>query len=192
MKRVLVFATNNAHKLQEVQQLIGDDFILKRLSDVGFTDDIPETGNTFEENSLQKSRCIYIKLKVDCFADDSGLEVEALNNEPGVFSAHYSGSRDSEKNLRLVLENMEGQSNRRARFRAVISLIIGGESYLFEGTVDGTIRTEPSGIDGFGYDPIFVPEGHDITFSEMSMEDKNKISHRGRAMAELINFLKSI
>jgi XTP/dITP diphosphohydrolase len=191
MKKVLVFATNNAHKLYEVQQLIGESFILKGLNDIGFSDDIPETGRTFEENSMQKSKCIYEHFKLDCFADDSGLEVEALNNAPGIFSARYSGTRDSLQNLELVLKKLEGESNRKARFRAVITLIIDGEVNVFEGLVAGTIRTAPSGTEGFGYDPIFQPEGYEVTFSEMSTEEKNKISHRGKAMAKLVDFLNS-
>ncbi len=191
MKKLLVFATNNAHKLQEVQQLIASNFILKSLSDIGFNDDIPETGSTFEENSVQKSRFIYDRFNFDCFADDSGLEVEALNNEPGVFSAGYSGTRDSQKNMQSVLEKLEGKINRKAQFRAVISLIIKGEVHLFEGVVKGTIRAEPSGTAGFGYDPIFQPEGYEVTFSEMSIQEKNNISHRGKAMAKLVDFLNS-
>ena len=191
MKRVLVFATNNAHKLQEVQQLVGEKVTLKSLNDIGFDEEIPETGTTFEENSLQKCVCIYNRFNMDCFADDSGLEVEALNNEPGVYSAHYSGSRDDRKNLELVLKKLAGTINRKARFRAVISLIIDGKVRVFEGVVNGIIRDKVSGAAGFGYDPVFQPEGYDITFAEMNLEEKNKISHRGRAMTKLVEYLNS-
>ena len=191
MKKVLVFATNNQHKLEEVQQLVGEGVQLRSLNDINCTEDIPETGATFEENAVQKSCFIYERYKIDCFADDSGLEVEALNNEPGVYSARYSGSRDSEANLQLVLDKMKGITNRKARFRSVISLIIDGNAYLFEGTADGEIRHEKAGSAGFGYDPIFQPEGYDITFAEMDMVQKNRISHRGKAIARLVKFLDS-
>lgn len=191
MKKVLVFATNNQHKLEEVQQLVGEGVQLRSLNDINCTEDIPETGATFEENAVQKSCFIYERYKIDCFADDSGLEVEALNNEPGVYSARYSGSRDSEANLQLVLDKMKGITNRKARFRSVISLIIDGNVYLFEATADGEIRHEKAGTAGFGYDPIFQPEGYDITFAEMDMVQKNRISHRGKAIARLVKFLDS-
>jgi len=191
MRKILVFATNNQHKLEEVQQLVGEGFQLRSLNDINCTEDIPETGATFEENAVQKSCFIYERYKIDCFADDSGLEIEALNNEPGVYSARYSGSRDPEVNLQLVLDKMKGITNRKARFRSVISLIIDGNAYLFEGTADGEIRHEKAGSAGFGYDPIFQPEGYDITFAEMDMVQKNRISHRGKAIARLVKFLDS-
>lgn len=189
MKKNLIFATNNAHKLEEVQQMIGDQFFLKSLSDIACFEDIPETGNTFEENAVQKAEFVYQRYHVDCFADDSGLEVEALGNEPGVYSARYSGSRDSETNLQLVLDKLEGLSNRKARFRSVIALSLDGKNFIFEGVVNGTIRSERAGIEGFGYDPIFQPDGYPVTFAEMSLEQKNKISHRGLAIAKLVEFL---
>ncbi|HEX7367489.1 MAG TPA: non-canonical purine NTP diphosphatase [Pelobium sp.] len=191
MKHQLVFATNNQHKLDEVQLKVGDAFEIISLKAIGCEEDIEETGVTLEENASIKSQYVYQNYQADCFADDTGLEIFALNNEPGVYSARYSGSRDFTKNMDLVLEKMQGKTDRSARFRTVISLIIKEEEHLFEGIVNGKIRTEKSGKDGFGYDPIFEPEGYDITFAEMSLEEKNIISHRGRAMEKLINFLKS-
>ncbi|RXF67899.1 non-canonical purine NTP diphosphatase [Arcticibacter tournemirensis] len=190
--RTLIFATNNKHKLEEVQALTGNRFKLKTLEEIGCFDDIPETGHTFRENASQKSHYLAANFKVDCFADDSGLEVDALNGAPGVYSARYSGTRDSEKNLQLVLEKMKGKEDRKARFRCVISLIINGKEYFFEGTVEGTIAHEKSGTDGFGYDPIFTPEGYSKTFAEMDPEEKNAISHRGQAVNALISFLNKI
>ncbi|MBC7913559.1 MAG: RdgB/HAM1 family non-canonical purine NTP pyrophosphatase [Pyrinomonadaceae bacterium] len=188
--RTIVFATNNPHKLQEVQAMIGDKFKLKSLNDIGCTDDIPETGVTFEVNASQKSRYIYTKFNVDCFSDDSGLEVDALMGEPGVYSAHYSGSRDTETNLNLVLEKLGTNINRKARFRCVISLLLNGKEYFFEGSVEGEITPSRSGQAGFGYDPIFQPDGYPLTFAEMAADVKNGISHRGRAIAKLADFLE--
>ncbi|MGX5688649.1 non-canonical purine NTP diphosphatase [Arcticibacter tournemirensis] len=190
--RTLIFATNNKHKLEEVQALTGNRFNLKTLEEIGCFDDIPETGHTFRENASQKSHYLAANFKVDCFADDSGLEVDALNGAPGVYSARYSGTRDSEKNLQLVLEKMKSKEDRKARFRCVISLIINGKEYFFEGTVEGTIAHEKSGTDGFGYDPIFTPEGYSKTFAEMDPDEKNAISHRGQAVNALISFLNKI
>ena len=187
--KTLVFATNNLHKLEEVQSIIGNSFQLKSLSDIGCQADIPETGTTFEHNASQKSRYIFEHFQTDCFSDDSGLEVDALDGEPGVDSAHYSGSRDTETNMQLVLDKMADNPNRRARFRCVISLILEGNEYFFEGSVEGSITQERSGKSGFGYDPIFKPAGYEKTFSEMSSEEKNKISHRARAMSKLVAFL---
>ena len=187
----LVFATNNAHKLEEVQQMVGDKFVLKSLADIGCDDDIPETGVTFQENAQQKTDYLFQKYQVDCFGDDSGLEIDALNGEPGVYSARYSGSRDMEKNIDLVLEKLQGQENRKARFKTVISLFLDGEQHFFEGTVEGRIIASRTGTEGFGYDPIFIPEGYDQTFAEMSLEEKNKISHRSQAVAKLVGFLSS-
>ena len=189
--KTLVFATNNKHKLEEVQAMIGDKFRLKTLEEIGCFDDIPETGITFRENASQKSNYLFKNFGVDCFADDSGLEVDALGGEPGVFSARYSGSRDSEKNLDLVLQKMTGQSNRTARFRCVISLILDNEEYFFEGTAEGAITTERNGAEGFGYDPIFLPDGYTQTFAEMSQEEKNAISHRAKAISRLVEFLEN-
>lgn len=189
--KTLVFATNNKHKLEEVQAMIGDKFRLKTPEEIGCFDDIPETGITFRENASQKSNYLFKNFGVDCFADDSGLEVDALGGEPGVFSARYSGSRDSEKNLDLVLQKMTGQSNRTARFRCVISLILDNEEYFFEGTAEGAITTERNGAEGFGYDPIFLPDGYTQTFAEMSQEEKNAISHRAKAISRLVEFLEN-
>jgi XTP/dITP diphosphohydrolase len=186
----LVFATNNQHKLEEVQAIVGDDFQLKSLKDIGCNADIPETGTTFWENASQKSRYIFDHFQVDCFSDDSGLEVDGLNGEPGVYSAHYSGSRDTETNMQLVLNKLLDNPNRTARFRCVISLIMDGIEHFFEGAVEGSICYERSGKAGFGYDPIFKPQGFDRTFSEMSAEEKNSVSHRAKAMAKLVEFLK--
>lgn len=188
--RELVFATNNQHKTQEVRSLLLNEYNILNLNDIGCSVDIPETGSTFAENATLKSSYVATHYHLDCFADDSGLEVEALNQEPGIFSARYSGIKDDQKNLMLVLKKMEGQTNRRARFRTVISLIRGEENFLFEGVVNGLIRTEPAGAQGFGYDPIFEPEGYHVTFAEMSMDQKNQISHRALAMKKLISFLK--
>jgi XTP/dITP diphosphohydrolase len=186
----LVFATNNQHKLEEVQAIIGDNFQLKSLKEIGCNADIPETGTTFNENASQKSKYIFEHFQVNCFSDDSGLEVDALDGEPGVYSAHYSGSRDSETNMQLVLDKLGNNPNRTARFRCVISLILDGKEHFFEGAVEGSIAHERSGKAGFGYDPIFKPRGYEVTFSEMSPEEKNSISHRAKAMAKLVEFLK--
>jgi len=169
---------------------MGDKFQLKTLEEVGCFEDIPETGNTFEANASQKSRFIYEKFGLNCFSDDSGLEVDALDGEPGVFSARYSGSRDPETNLQLVLDKLHGKTERSARFRCVISLILNGEEYFFEGSVEGEITKERSGNAGFGYDPIFRPAGFDVTFADMNSDEKNSISHRGKAIEQLVNFLK--
>ena len=188
----LVFATNNQHKLEEVQQLIGSKFHLKSLADIHCWDDIPETGTTFEENAGQKSKYIFDRFALNCFADDSGLEVDALNNEPGIYSARYSGTRDSEQNMYLVLEKLGNSTNRKARFVTVISLLMDGKEYLFEGTINGQIAHRPSGKKGFGYDPIFIPDGYAITFADLDSSEKNRISHRARAMQKLIEFLNTI
>lgn len=186
----LIFATNNAHKLEEVQAMVGDKFILKSLADIGCTDDIPETGITFQENAQQKTDYLRSRYQVDCFGDDSGLEVDALNGEPGVYSARYSGSRDMEQNIDLVLSKLRDSSNRTARFKTVISLFLQGEQHFFEGSVEGRIIDQRIGTEGFGYDPIFIPNGYIQTFAEMSLAEKNKISHRAKAIAKLVAFLK--
>lgn len=187
----LIFATNNAHKLSEVQALLGDAFTLVTLHECGITEDIPETAETLEGNALQKARYIYEKLGADCFADDTGLEVDALGGAPGVRSARYAtDGHDFAANNRLLLKNMEGVTDRSAHFRTVIALILNGKEYLFEGRVEGAIAEAESGSEGFGYDPLFVPSGEIITFAQMSAEAKNAISHRGRAVAELVKFLK--
>lgn len=187
----LVFASNNQHKVDEVQAMIGSNIILKSLNDIGCHDEIPETGDTFAENAGQKSRYVYSQYHMDCFADDSGLEIDALSGDPGVNSAHYSGSRNFEDNMSLVLERLTGKTDRKARFKTVISLIIGGKEHLFEGSIEGIISQQRSGSKGFGYDPIFVPEGYGISFAEMTADEKNRISHRARAMEKLIRFLNS-
>ena len=189
--RKLIFATNNAHKLGEVQALLGDTFTLVTLRECGITEDIPETADTLEGNALQKARYVYEKTGLDCFADDTGLEVDALGGAPGVHSARYAtDGHDFAANNRLLLKNLEGITDRTARFRTVIALILDGVEYTFEGRVEGTIATAESGSEGFGYDPLFVPSGEIITFAQMSAEAKNAISHRGRAVAKLVNFLK--
>lgn len=189
----LILATNNRHKLEEVAQMTGNKIDLLTLADIGFTGDIDETGSTFTENALIKSRFIYDRYNVNCFADDSGLEIYALNGEPGVYSARYSGVHgDHDANMDKVLKNLQGVHNRSARFRTVISLIWDGKEYFFEGTVEGTIRQERAGNGGFGYDPIFEPLGHTVTFAQMSLEEKNAISHRARALDGLVKFLETI
>ncbi len=191
MKKLeLVFATNNAHKLEEVQAIVGDKFILKSLSDIDCQDDIPETGVTFQKNAQQKTDYLVNKYGLYCFGDDSGLEVDALNGEPGVYSARYSGSRDMEKNIDLLLEKLGDNPNRNARFKTVISLYLNEQQHFFEGTIEGQIIKERRGEKGFGYDPIFIPNGYDKTFAEMSAEEKNAISHRAIAVGKLAEFLK--
>jgi len=186
----LVFATNNRHKLEEVQARINGQITLLSLDDIGCSDDIAETGLTFAENASLKSHYIFDKYKLNCFGDDSGLEIDALNGEPGIYSARYAGTHGNHQaNIDLVLKKLEGVQNRSARFKTVISLLWNNEEYFFEGVVGGTIRTERSGNEGFGYDPIFEPLGYNITFAQMSMEQKNSISHRGRAVDLLIAFL---
>lgn len=191
MHRDIVFATNNAHKLCEIRRIIGERFRVLSLSDIGCNDDIPETGMTLEENALMKARYVKEHYGYDCFADDTGLLVDALGGAPGVFSARYAGGEghDSEANMRLLLQNMDDKDNRSARFRTVIALIEGDVEHLFKGECEGTITRERSGTDGFGYDPIFLPEGYNLTFAQMSPDEKNAISHRGRAVSKLISYL---
>ncbi len=187
----IIFATNNAHKLSEVQALLGDKFRLVTLRDCGITEDIPETADTLDGNASQKSHYLHDRVGRNCFADDTGLEVEALGGEPGVRSARYAtDGHDFEANNRLLLKNLEGVTNRKARFRTVISLILDGEEHLFEGIVEGRIAESEAGCGGFGYDPLFIPDGYDCTFAEMSADEKNAISHRGRAVQKLVKFLK--
>jgi len=189
----LVFASGNEHKVYEVAKKLGGSIPLKGLHDIGCTTDLPETSDTLEGNARQKARYVWEHFGVNCFADDTGLEVFALDMAPGVYSARYAGEqRSSTDNMRLLLENLKNQSDRSARFRTVICLILEGEEYLFEGTVQGTIRHEPNGTEGFGYDPVFEPSGYAITFAEMSIEEKNIISHRGKAIAALRDFLASL
>ena len=189
----LVFATNNRHKLDEVRAIVGDRVEVLSLNDIGCYDDIPETADTLQGNALIKARYIHEKFGVDCFADDTGLEVEALDGAPGVYSARYAGEEcDSEANMQKLLQNLTGKSNRNAQFRTVIALIIKGEEKLFNGIVKGTITEEKRGNSGFGYDPVFVPEGFSESFAQMSGDMKNSISHRYRATRELSNYLKEI
>lgn len=189
----IVFATNNAHKLDEVRQVVGDKFALVSLRECGIVEDIPENEPTLEGNALAKVRYIYERTGADCFADDTGLEVDALGGEPGVRSARYAtDGHDDEANKRLLLERLQGVENRAAQFRTAVALIMGGKEYLFEGIVRGRIATEQHGEGGFGYDPLFVPEGYDRTFAQMSAEEKNAISHRGRAVRKLAEFLQNL
>ena len=204
----IVFATNNKHKLDEIRDILGPSFEVLSLNDLGCHEDIPETGTTLEENALQKAQYIYDKYHCNVFADDTGLEVEALGGEPGVYSARYAAiknpnaqSHDSEANMTTLLKELQGKDNRKARFRTVIALILtptsggqggrqGGRSYLFEGIVEGEIIRERRGGEGFGYDPIFQPKGYDKTFAELGTDIKNKISHRANAVAKLAAHLK--
>ena len=190
----LVFATNNAHKLKEMQKITAATEVeIVSLADIDCHDDIPETADTLEGNALQKARYIKEHYGYDCFADDTGLEVEALNNAPGVYSALYAGpGHDSEANMNKLLHEMEGKENRKARFRTVIALILNGEEHLFEGIVNGFITLEKKGTTGFGYDPIFQPESYEQTFAELGEDIKNNISHRALATKKLANFLSTL
>lgn len=188
----LVFATNNAHKLREVSSMLGTDYELLSLKEIGCNVDIPETADTFQGNALQKAQYVKEHFGYDCFADDTGLEVEALGGEPGVYSARYAGpGHDSQANVKKLLTNLSGIENRRAQFRTVVALIKDGETHYFEGIVKGRIDTECHGDGGFGYDPVFIPEGYDQSFAELGDEVKNTISHRARAVAQLVAFLKA-
>lgn len=192
MKQI-VFATNNKHKLEEIRSILDNALNILSLDDINCHEDIPETGSTIEENALIKARYIKEKYGYDCFADDTGLEIKSLNNEPGVYSARYAGNdHNSEKNMQKVLENLKGKNDRSAYFRTCIALITGNNEYLFEGKIEGEIITEKKGESGFGYDPIFVPDGYTQTFAELGNDIKNKISHRALAVKKLINFLQSI
>lgn len=188
----LVFATNNQHKLEEARAITAGKFELLSLADIDCHDDIPETAPTLEGNALIKARWIFDRYGFDCFADDTGLMVDALGGEPGVLSARYAGpGHDSEANMRKLLANMEGKADRKAHFSTAVALILDGKEYLFEGRVDGTIASEPGGENGFGYDPIFVADETGRRFAEMTSEEKNSISHRGRAMRKLAEFLEN-
>ncbi len=196
MKRI-VFATNNQHKLQEIREILSPEFEIVSLKEIGCHEDIPETGNTLEENALQKARYVSERYHISCFADDTGLEVEALEGAPGVHSARYAEGtdHDSEANMTKLLRELEGKENRQARFRTVIALIELGEDdtenvHLFEGIVEGHISTERQGNEGFGYDPIFVPEGYEKSFAALGETIKNHISHRARAVKKLADHLK--
>ena len=190
MKKKFVFATNNAHKLEEVTAILGDKIELLSMKDIHCHADIPETADTLEGNALLKARYIFENYNMDCFADDTGLEVEALNGAPGVYSARYAGdAHNSEANMRKLLKDMEGIENRKAQFRTVFALIINGKEHLFEGIVKGEITKHRCGSSGFGYDPVFIPEGYTQTYAEMGNTLKNKISHRALATNKLCNFL---
>ncbi|MBO0934385.1 RdgB/HAM1 family non-canonical purine NTP pyrophosphatase [Fibrella aquatilis] len=196
----LCFASNNPHKLTEVADVLGPSFTIRTLADIGCTDELPETTGTIPGNSAQKAHYVFDHFNVACFADDSGLEVDALNGEPGVDSAFYAGgdkpgeTRSHERNIAKLLKNLDGQTNRRAQFRTVITLVAPDATgspteHQFEGIVPGTILTEPRGTEGFGYDPVFLPDGYTQTFAEMPLSEKSKISHRARALAGLVGFL---
>lgn len=196
----IIFATNNPHKLKEIQHLLGNSFHLLSLKDLEFSEDIPEEEDTLEGNALEKARYIYKRFKKPCFADDTGLEVEALNGRPGVHSARYAGSiqefgnekNRSEANIEKLLSELNGKENRKARFRTVIAFIAeNGKEFTFDGIVNGSIITAKKGNDGFGYDPVFMPEGYSQTFAEMPLNEKNKISHRARAFYTFNEFLKN-
>ncbi len=192
MKR-LIFATQNRHKVNEVNQLLGSltGFEVVSLSDCGIVEDIPETAETLEDNARQKAYYVFQKYGYECFSEDTGLEVEALGNAPGIYSARYAGvQRNSEDNIAKLLNELTGIQNRRARFRTVICLLVGQKEYMFEGIAEGIISTVGSGSSGFGYDPIFIPNGYDISFAQMGLEEKNRISHRAKAMKKLADFLR--
>lgn len=190
----LVFATNNKHKLDEVRKITSHHPVeIVSLAEINCFDDIPETADTLEGNALQKAHYIQEKFGLNCFADDTGLEVEALNNAPGVYSARYAGpGHDSEANMKKLLHEMEGKENRKARFRTVIALVWNGKTYTFDGIVNGTITTTKRGENGFGYDPIFIPEGYEQTFAELENDIKNQISHRAKAVEKLDEFLTQL
>lgn len=187
----LVFATNNRHKLQEVSAMLGEKFELLSLSDIGCTVDIPETSDTLSGNALQKARYVKEHFGIDCFADDTGLEVKALDGAPGVHSARYAGDHDSEANITKLLGELKDKKDRTARFRTVIALLNGEKEYLFEGIVNGRIAEKREGYEGFGYDPVFVPDGFDCSFAQLGNDVKNTISHRARAIGKLVEFLNS-
>ncbi len=187
----LCMATNNAHKIEEIKPLVPESVVLVSLAEVGCREELPETGDTLEANSRQKAQYVWDHYRVSCFADDTGLEVEALRGEPGVYSARYAGpERDARANMELLLRKLEGEENRRAQFRTCITLMLDGQPYQFEGVVRGVILGAPRGDGGFGYDPLFVPDGYARTFAEMDLAEKNQISHRARAVERLIRFLR--
>jgi XTP/dITP diphosphohydrolase len=188
----LVFATNNKHKLEEIQNLLNGIYVIKSLKDLNIVEDIPETHETLEENAIEKANYIYHKFGVDCFADDTGLEIDALGGRPGVYSARYAGPTcNFDDNVNKILFELQKITNRNARFRTVIALILKGEVFTFEGVVQGKIIKEKKGRFGFGYDPVFVPDGFSITFAEMELLKKNKISHRARAIEKFTAFLNA-
>ena len=187
----LVFATNNAHKAREIEQILDGQYQIKTLKDIGCLEEIEETEDTLEGNALLKARFVKVKYGYDCFAEDTGLEVEALGGAPGVITARYAGpERDPDANIALLLQNLEGKTNRRARFRTIIALILDGKESLLEGICEGQIAPEKSGTGGFGYDPVFVPNGYDNTFAVLGVEVKNKVSHRALATEKLLSLLR--
>jgi len=189
----ICFATNNAKKLEEVKAALGDKIQIVSLQEIGCTEELPETGDTLEHNAFQKATYVKEHYGIDCFADDSGLEVDSLEGKPGVYSGRYAGEpRSDERNIDLLLRNLQNSSNRAAKFRTVIALLYKGEKYKFEGTIEGKILTERIGNGGFGYDPIFLPDGYSKSFGEFTLEEKNQISHRGKAVRKLTAFLDSI
>lgn len=189
----IVFATNNKHKLDEVRKIVAGKIEIVSLEEIGCHDDIPETADTLEGNALLKANYIKNKFGLDCFADDTGLEVEALDNAPGIYSARYAGTaHDSEANMKKLLSELNGKENRKARFRTVIALVIGHDTHLFEGIVKGIIETKKKGENGFGYDPVFVPEGYTQTFAELGDNIKNNISHRAAAVRKLNDYLSTL
>jgi XTP/dITP diphosphohydrolase len=188
----ICLASNNAHKIVELQQMLGDTFLIKTMKDIGCEDDIEEYGTTFEQNSRIKADYIFDKFGVNVISDDSGLEVEALDNRPGVYSARYAGEPTNHKaNIKKLLQELDGIDNRKSKFRAVITLVLNGEHHIFEGEVSGKILTVQRGTDGFGYDPVFMPDGYENTFAEMPAELKNQISHRANAVNQLLAYLKT-
>jgi XTP/dITP diphosphohydrolase len=189
----LVFATNNKNKIKEIKTLLSSSIELLSLENINCLEEIPETSDTIAGNALQKAKYVAEKYGYNCFSDDTGLEIESLNGEPGIYSARYAGEQKSaEDNMDKVLKGLEGNKDRKAHFKTIIALIIDGKEMLFEGVSNGEITKTKSGNDGFGYDPIFQPEGYAITFSEMSLEEKNKISHRGKAVRKLIDYLSTL
>ncbi|MFN3998883.1 non-canonical purine NTP diphosphatase [Algoriphagus sp.] len=188
----ICFATNNIKKIEEVKAALGSDFEIVSLQDIGCYEELPETGNTLDHNAFQKARYVKSNYGVDCFADDTGLEVDALDGAPGVYSGRFAGEpRSDERNIELLLNKMKGKSDRKAKFRTVIALILDGKEYAFEGSAEGKILAEKVGSGGFGYDPLFKPSGYDRTFAELSIAEKNEISHRGKAVKALISFLNN-
>lgn len=189
----IVFATSNPNKIREVKEMLPEGFEIKSLQDIGCTEEVPETSPTIEGNAIQKAHYIRDNYGVDCFAEDTGLEVTALDGDPGVYSARYAGpQRDATDNMDLLLKNLADKPDRSARFKTVIAFTLNGQTHTFTGIVNGTIATQETGTDGFGYDPIFLPENHEISFAEMGKKKKNEISHRGRAMVKFLAFLDQL
>ncbi len=189
----IIFVTHNKHKSEEIKNIIGNSFEIKNLSDINITEEIPETGNTLKENALQKAKYLHDKLGCNCFADDTGLEVDCLNGEPGVYSARYAGEpTNSQHNIEKLLHNLKGKENRNAQFRTVIAVILDNKTYFFEGSIAGQIIDTQRGDGGFGYDSVFIPNGYDKTFAELPAEVKNSISHRAMAMQKFKEFINNL